>query len=401
MGRATTLGQLARELRIEPDDVLIALWEKGYTTYGGPNDRVYGSKIREVRAALGLPPGHELGSVQHWQRLSGLDQAGFDSLLGQLGIILGPRSRRLPKGAVRKLRRALREKASEAEREAIARPPVVKVKPRKTFVWSAVGRGKGPHGFLTHDEIEEIHWALVQDFEKQADPISPPGVRDIGLLISAATRPLTSLMEESKYPTVEMAAAALMHSVVNNHPFHNGNKRTAVVAMLVFLDRNGHVLTCDEKELFSFAVRMASHALVPERDSLIADREVQEAARWVAKCCRLVDRNEKLITWRRLKAILRDRGCEFKTLQGNRIKIERRVPTTSRFRIPRRRLQTHVHFGGDGTEVGRSELVKIRRDLELDEEHSIDSIVFYDGKSRPIDEWIGRYRKTLKLLADR
>lgn len=401
MSRATTVGQLARELQIEPDDVLIALWEKGYTDYDGPGDRIYQWRIADVRDALGLPTAHQLGSVAYWRRVSGLDEGAFDALLLRLGIRVGPRSRRLPKGAVGRLRAALREKTSEAERAAIARPAVLKTRPRRPFLWSAVGRGKGPHGFLTHDEIEDIHWAPVKDFERQDDPISPPGVRDAGLLISAANRPLTSLMEEPKYPTVEMAAAALMHSIVNNHPFHNGNKRTALVAMLVFLDRNGYVLTCDEKELFSFAVRMAAHALVPEKDSLVADREALEAAHWVADCCRQVDTSDKLITWRRLRAFLRDRGCEFKVLPGSRIKIARRGESASRFGLKKRKLQTHVYFGGDGTEVGRGELAKIRKDLELDEGHGVDSVVFYDGKSRPIDEWIVRYRKTLQLLADR
>src|SRR5258708_1626270 len=71
-----------------------------------------------------------------------------------------------------------------------------------------------------------IHNQLVRDFAESGDPIDPPGIRDRGeLLESALSRPQTSIGTTLKYPTIEMAAAALLHALVHNHPFHNGNKR--------------------------------------------------------------------------------------------------------------------------------------------------------------------------------
>jgi len=53
-------------------------------------------------------------------------------------------------------------------------------------------------------------------------------------------------------------AAALLHSLVLNHPFVDGNKRTAVLAMLVFASLNGFQLRWDQKEALDFVLRLAS-----------------------------------------------------------------------------------------------------------------------------------------------
>ncbi len=89
-----------------------------------------------------------------------------------------------------------------------------------------------------------IHNALVLDFLHQENPIDPPGPRNDDIIASAVFRQHTSIGDVLKYPSVELSAAALLHSLVNNHPFHNGNKRTALVSMLVLLDENELMLTC-------------------------------------------------------------------------------------------------------------------------------------------------------------
>jgi death-on-curing protein len=65
------------------------------------------------------------------------------------------------------------------------------------------------------------------------------GVRDMGLLVSAIERPRTHVLVVELYPTVHEKAAALLHSVARNHALTDGNKRTAWLAMRVFLRVNG------------------------------------------------------------------------------------------------------------------------------------------------------------------
>ncbi|WP_435176921.1 type II toxin-antitoxin system death-on-curing family toxin [Actinacidiphila sp. bgisy145] len=64
-------------------------------------------------------------------------------------------------------------------------------------------------------------------------------VRDMGLLVSAVERPRTDAFGVELYPALHEKAAALMHSVARNHALIDGNKRTAWLAMRVFLRFNG------------------------------------------------------------------------------------------------------------------------------------------------------------------
>jgi death-on-curing protein len=72
-----------------------------------------------------------------------------------------------------------------------------------------------------------------------------PGIRDAGALESALHRPQTGY-----YDTIVDEAAALLESLVQNHPFIDGNKRVAFAVVDVFLRINGHVITADSSRLF-------------------------------------------------------------------------------------------------------------------------------------------------------
>jgi death-on-curing protein len=64
-------------------------------------------------------------------------------------------------------------------------------------------------------------------------------IRDAGLIDSAAARPRMTMFGEQAYPDLHEKAAALLHSVLRNHPLIDGNKRLAWVAARVFLALNG------------------------------------------------------------------------------------------------------------------------------------------------------------------
>jgi death-on-curing protein len=68
---------------------------------------------------------------------------------------------------------------------------------------------------------------------------STPHLRDAGLLDSACHRPSATAFGDDAYPTLLLKAAALLHSLTANHPFIDGNKRTAWLATVVFLRDNG------------------------------------------------------------------------------------------------------------------------------------------------------------------
>ena len=85
----------------------------------------------------------------------------------------------------------------------------------------------------------------------------PAEVRDLGLLHSAAARPRASVMGQDAYPTFADKAAALVHSIANNHPLVDGNKRLALAALVAFAGVNGLRLSCTNDEAYELIMDVA------------------------------------------------------------------------------------------------------------------------------------------------
>ncbi len=87
----------------------------------------------------------------------------------------------------------------------------------------------------------------------------PPPVRDIGLLGSAVARPQTSVFGEDAYPDVFSKVAALLQSIVNNHPLVDGNKRLGWLATAVFLELNDvKASEATNDDVYDFVIWVAS-----------------------------------------------------------------------------------------------------------------------------------------------
>lgn len=82
------------------------------------------------------------------------------------------------------------------------------------------------------------------------------GVRDTGLIESAVARPQATFGDKHLYHSIFDKAAALLQSLLKNHPFVDGNKRTALSSSALFLWKNGYKLTNAHKEEVAFAVRV-------------------------------------------------------------------------------------------------------------------------------------------------
>ncbi len=98
--------------------------------------------------------------------------------------------------------------------------------------------------YLTVDEILELHRLVIEQSG------GSPGLRDPGILESAAAQPQASFAGEPLYPSLAEKAAALGFSLIKNHAFVDGNKRIGHAAMETFLVLNGHEIAAgvDEQE---------------------------------------------------------------------------------------------------------------------------------------------------------
>ncbi|HEY1686193.1 MAG TPA: type II toxin-antitoxin system death-on-curing family toxin [Tepidisphaeraceae bacterium] len=91
------------------------------------------------------------------------------------------------------------------------------------------------------------------------------GTRDANLLESALARPRQQFAYADPTPEIPVLAAAYAYGIARNHPFIDGNKRTAAVVCETFLEMNHWQLTADDVEMFKAFLAMAAGDL-PEKD---------------------------------------------------------------------------------------------------------------------------------------
>lgn len=112
--------------------------------------------------------------------------------------------------------------------------------------------------YLSIEQVLHIHAFQVKRFG------GSPGLRDRGALEAAIARPQMTFGGEDLYPDVAPKAAALMHSLVMNHPFVDGNKRVGAHATLVFIRINGMEPLITPAELTQVTLAVARGELSAE-----------------------------------------------------------------------------------------------------------------------------------------
>lgn len=105
--------------------------------------------------------------------------------------------------------------------------------------------------------MSEFDHLDVEDLLRLTRLLRVEPVRDLGLLEAACARPRASVLGHEAYPTLELKAAALLHSLVRNHALVDGNKRLAWLATVVFLDLNGHRAALDDDAAFGLVMAVA------------------------------------------------------------------------------------------------------------------------------------------------
>lgn len=298
---------------------------------------------------------------------------------------------------------------------------------------------------LSVDQVLLVHKMLTDRFASTSDPISPPGIRDDSYLSSAVNRQFSGMGAKLKYSNPYTSAAALAYGVCHNHPFHNGNKRTALVSMLGHLHINGlKLVNISHDAIYGVFVKLAGHILhsisdvrkvavdihssdpkfylglsLPQKlknyldvnkDELRndADLEVFLLAAWLSKNSREEKRYDRDITLRQLKRILSRYGIEVRPGTSTDYHLGY-VRKDRSFNIRKFRTEESESFdrkytlsiGGENREIGKKKIKEIRRVFELDNENGVDASNFYGDTpyDEAIDSLVLEYGKVLSRLA--
>lgn len=228
------------------------------------------------------------------------------------------------------------------------------------------------------EQVKFIHEYLVEYFKDSEDPVSPPGIKNIETLESAVARPFMSVGGQDAYVGVFHKAAALFHSIINNHCFHNGNKRTALLTTIVYLGDEGWWLTVDDENLFEFTRKAAAHELCDNRND-----ELDHIAEYFRINTRKRKKGEHQLTLRDLREILTGFGYEIDTrVDGRTLDIYK----DGEFKT------TILQKGSKGKEnYDKQYIGRLRRKLKLTAEYGVDSFEFYGSKG--FRSTLGNYMK--------
>lgn len=120
--------------------------------------------------------------------------------------------------------------------------------------------------YITLDEVIAIHDSMIEEYG------GSHGIRDLGLIQSAIARPQSSFGGEDLYPTIFDKAASLFHSLMFNHAFVDGNKRTTIASTARFLSINRYELEVNQAEFVSFPLKVENKHL-----------SIEEISQWLLK----------------------------------------------------------------------------------------------------------------------
>jgi death-on-curing protein len=108
---------------------------------------------------------------------------------------------------------------------------------------------------ITLVDVFNLHKNSIKDFGGSL------GIRDVNSLKSAVSRPFQSFEDVELYPSVFEKTAAIFESLIRNHPFVDGNKRTGFLAAYALLYRNRFELVASKDKAYDFVIQVSSSRL--------------------------------------------------------------------------------------------------------------------------------------------
>jgi len=250
-------------------------------------------------------------------------------------------------------------------------------------------------------EVLDAHFLVAEFFAADGGGLGGLGPRDRNgaLLQSALARQFVGFGGVQKWHDHYQIAATALFGLIKNHPFHDGNKRTALLSVLHLLEKQGYTASVRKREFERLTVAIAgnrrrqnSRSKNPPSESKDGDDSyIVYIASELKQMTRRLDRSRHKLTYRQLNGLIKARGYEMRNPYRNRINI---------FRIQDGRSVGKIGFPGMSKEVAKGEIKNARKLCRLTEKHGFDSKAFYNGAGG-MDSLLLEYAKPLRRLADK
>lgn len=247
-------------------------------------------------------------------------------------------------------------------------------------------------------EVLKAHFLIADFFYAEGEGMGGIGLMNINALHSALYRQHVALGGVKKWQSRYEICATLLFGLIKNHPFRDGNKRTALLSSLYFLYKNKLVITVSHQKLVEITVEIAEIKSMNGS----ADREIKRIAKILKNSTRDLDKRYYTITYKQLDKILKRFDFYLGDKRGNVVEVMK-MPQKKRgiFGFPKNPKKiTQIGFPGETKQVSKIDIKKVREETGLTHRNGIDSKVFFKGLERT-DELLAHYQDALRQLADR
>lgn len=250
---------------------------------------------------------------------------------------------------------------------------------------------------VTPLDVLRAHYIVV-DFclsENMGGGVGGVGPKDFSLLSSAVNRQVVEYNGKRKWKNDFEKISTLVFGIVKNHPFHDANKRTALLILVYSLYKISKFLICDKNQVEDIIVYMAGNSMHLidgyEKFSKLEDSEIIFFADYIRRNSRDIDKRKYDITYRELDRRLRGHGFSLENPEKNYIDI---------LQINNGQRVLHTGFPGWSRQVAKGDMKKILDACNLTAEHGVDSKVFFYDED-PSYFFVSDYRAQIASLANR
>lgn len=268
--------------------------------------------------------------------------------------------------------------------------------------------------YLSEYDVMKAHYFLSDFFLSEGESMRF-GILNFSMLSSAVSRQYVSYGDQKKWNAPLEIIATLVYGLTKNHAFNDGNKRTALLVLLLALKKIKRQANDFKKEFEQLLIRIAANQLSQykeykqfEKDN---DAEVLFIADFIRRKTRKIDREYHSLTYEEFNSKLKGFDVWLDHPQHNTINVyQKKKPRFKIFKQVKNALSRHsksqderilqIGFKGWKCQVFPKTLKSVLRAAGLTPEEGIDSKVFYYGAD-PEYQLIEEYYSVLKRLKDK
>lgn len=265
------------------------------------------------------------------------------------------------------------------------------------------------NALLSEYDVMKAHYFLSDFFLAEGESVRF-GILNYGLLSSAVNRQRVSFGNQEKWITPFQKIATLIYGLTKNHAFNDGNKRTALLVMLLALKEMKRQVKCSKKDFEALMVRIAANKLNEYNNfkrfckkANPSDAEVLFIADFIQHKTRKTDTEFHSLTYADLNRKLRVYDVWLDNPQGNVINVYKKKSTKRFFGLHSKSQDERIlqiGFKGWKCQVFPKALKSVLQAADLTAQNGIDSRVFYYGEE-PEYKLIEEYYSVLKRLKDK